>query len=522
MRRVAPALVFLWACAVASAVVPPTVLVAQLKAPPTDGVDHNLIVDDRMAAALDQIGQVNPVVWSLADAYIRAANDERRIVFKEDASEKDIRAAAERLRIPYVLFLTVFKDGDSLRPIAYLYNGRSNRPSWRFGEYDSKSQYRPRLFVDGKSQTNVGQFGEVGKVFETMVVLADGKPDWESTALTLARSWAEVLGDTVFKDLPRRPQLTRPVADHDHQGGTVAIDPAPSDALERQMNQLLAEGKTALAILTLQEAIDRSPYNTEPRLLLVRLLTRQGLYDEAAKEARRTARLMPDDVSLWLRSARAWLVAGKPGEAQTDLNEATRRNAKAVASMAVLGDILLAQNRLTDAVQAYSASMSAGPTPEAVVGLAVAKGLLGDAEGCKKELDTLAGANPETLERTYLRAVELIDQASNQVSAACRELIPLARHSPKTTDVIARAVVVRARTLALSNLVSNLPVPGRFKNSHAERDLAQKLLAQCGQEILDFAQSGDEDLGDEATLSLGEALDRVPMVKALFDDENKI
>jgi len=503
--------------------VPPTVLVAQLMTPPVEGVDHNLAVDSRMGQALDEVGQVVPVVWSISDPYIRAANSEGTIEFDPHATQQQIRAAADKLRIPYVLFVTAFKENNSLRALAYLYRGRDSRPMWRFGEYDRQSKYKPRLFVDEKSKDNVAKVGDVSKVFESLIAYADGLPDWDSTTLTLARTWSELLGATAFKDLPKRPRLNVPKDPNTNLGGTDPVQPQPEEgvALKKQIDALVAAERPALAVLTLREAIDRSPYDPVLRQWLVELLTKQGFLAEAAQEARRAAKLTPSAPEPWLASARAWLSAGQPQEAQADLDVANRNNAKGLASMAVLGDILLAQNRLSDAMAAYSASISAGPTPEAVVGRAVARGLLGDAEGCKADLKAVADASPASLDGMYVRAVELISQSASIVSASCRELIPLARHAPKTTAVVARAAALQRQTLALSNLVAQLPTPKRFEKSQAERDLAHKLLAQCGQEILDLATSGDDNLGDEATMSLSEALELLPYVQSVYQLESR-
>lgn len=518
-----PAVLLALAVSAPARSVPPTVLVAQLMAPPVEGVDRNLLVGSRMAQALDEIGQVVPVFWSMTDPYIRAANDEGTIQFDAQASQQKIREAAEKLRVPYVLFVTVFKENNGLRPLAFLYRGRDSRPIWRFGEYDRQSRYRPRLFVDEKSRKAVGQFTDIDKMFESMVAYVDGRPDWDSTALSLTRTWSELLADTAFHDLPKRPRLSTP---HDRKaelGGTVAVtlDPAAGAALKKQVDALVAEGKPAMAILTLREAVDQAPYDIGPRQWLIDLLSAQGMAFEAAMEARRAARLTPGDPGPWLKSARHWLAAGKPKEAQADLDVATHHNAKAVASMAVLGDILLVQNRLVDAMNAYSASITAGPTPEAVVGRAVARGLLGDVEGCQADLKAVNDASPASLEQTYVRAVELVSQAVDVVGSSCRELIPVARHAPKTPEVVARAMALQRQTLALSNLVALLPTPQRYKKSQAERDLAQKLLAQCGQEILDLATTGDDDLADEATMSLSEVLELVPYVRALYQEERR-
>ncbi|MBS1709595.1 MAG: hypothetical protein JSS65_12855 [Armatimonadetes bacterium] len=502
---------------------PPTVLIAQLLAPPVSGVDRNLIMDTQMASALDEVGQVFPVVWSMSDAYIRAANDEKSIAFNPDATEKEIRAAADKLRIPYVLFITVFKEEGNIRPLAYLYRGREGRPIWKFGEYDRQSKYRPRLFTDDKTQDNIKKFGDIDKVFESIVAYTNGVPDWENTALSLARTWSEYLADTTFRGLPKRPRLSAPEKGPGTLGGTDPVVPAPKqgDELKAQTDALVAQGKAPLAIVTLRDAIDKAPYEPKRRIWLTDLLLKQGMPQEAATEARRAASMMPDEVALWLRAAKAWIIAGHPKEAQKDLDQAMQRDGKAVAGMAVLGDIYLMQNRLTDAVEAYSTAIASSPTPEAVVGRAVARGLMGDADGCRTDLHSLEVADPASLDNVYCRAAELIDQAATLATNACRELIPYARHAPKTPESVARAVALQRQTLALSNLVSLLPVPSRFEKSHSERDLAHKLLAQCGQEILDFANSGDDNLGEEATLSLGEAARLLPWAQELFLSERK-
>ena len=74
---------------------------------------------------------------------------------------------------------------------------------------------------------------------------------------------------------------------------------------------------------------------------------------------------MPDAIELRVLAARAWMRAGKPDEAQTDLNEAMARNPDGAGTRLLLGEIGIAQLKPERALDHLSKSIAAGDSAEA-------------------------------------------------------------------------------------------------------------------------------------------------------------
>jgi tetratricopeptide (TPR) repeat protein len=137
------------------------------------------------------------------------------------------------------------------------------------------------------------------------------------TALALT---ALVVAPLEAQDVPMEPlsQITpgRPHGQH---------DPHSKLSAEQQINVALqhqAEGRTELALTTLDQAIGRYPENA--RLLAVRgsLYLEQGKVSEALKDLEAALSLDPDDVSALVNRAQAYRQFGRIGEALADLDRA--------------------------------------------------------------------------------------------------------------------------------------------------------------------------------------------------------
>jgi len=505
----------------------PAVLIVQAYSPTVNDMDPNLSIDSYLAGEIEQEGRVTPIVWSLSDPVFRALVDDGEIPrFTPTPTEREIREVAGRLRVDYVMTIAAIKEEGQAKPIAKLYRGTSTREIWSFGSVERDRQYRPVVVIDGKrddakSRELIERHG-IGLFSQSMVVTVNGLPDWESTSRSIARTWLALLGATAWANHPPHPKVANP-ADTNFTGPPkgLTIPASADDSILAKADELVAEGRPDMAILVLRDSIDLAPFEPKRRLKLATILMDQGLPAEAAMEARRAAQLSPDQVDLWLMAAKGWLLAQRPDEAQADANQALARNANQVAAQEILGDIYVLQGKYPEAIEAYTASIEAGPKVTAVAGRAIAYAMNLEPEKCSEDLDRLKETSPESLAVAYRVAIQLADQGIDDLAKEIRNVIPAIRLAPQSAEVIDRAGRAQKAAQSLAGLISAIPVPARHQKSHEGRDLAHKLLAQSAQETLDFAKSGDADLGSEAAISLGEALKLLPNIREQYRIERR-
>jgi len=505
----------------------PSVLIVQAYSPSINDLDPNLPLDSYFAGELEQEGRVVPIVWSLSDPVFRGLVEDGELPrFTATPSEKEIREVAARLKVDYVLTIAAIKEEGQAKPIANLYRGTSNKEIWSFGRVERDRAYRPVVIIDGKrddakSKELMDRHG-AGHLSQTMVVTINGLPDWESTSRSIARTWRELLAATAWSGHPPHPKVANPADTNTTvQPRGVTIQASADNSVLERADALIAEGRPDMAILVLRDSIDLAPFEPKRRVKLATLLMDQGLPEEAALEARRAAQLTPEHIELWLMAAKGWLLAQKPDEAQADVNQALSRNANRVATHEILGDIYVLQGKYTEAIASYTASIEAGPKVTAVIGRAIAYAMASMPAECAEDLARLKDTSPESLSAAYAVAIQLADQGLDSLANELRNLIPAIRLAPKSAEVIARAEKAQRAAHSLANLISALPVPARHVKSHEGRDLAHKLLAQSAQETLDFAQTGDADLGSEAAISLGEALKLLPNIREAYRIERR-
>ncbi len=510
-----------WACAA------PRLLIVQFREENNDETDLNLRIDIYIAQAVDDIGQVEPVVWSSLDPVFRKAFDEGKIGLEQEApTEKELPNVARILEADYVLVVRATKLEGQVTPTAVLYRGGLSNKVWTYGRWN-KRDYIAEISVDGRIDPD--EVRDLNRKLTKdptgiMSVTIDGRPDWDSTATTIARTWAMMWERTAFKHLEAHPKVTPNVLTPDQGGpkGTGAeIPTVPYDEIDAAVKKFSSEGRLDLVAMLLRDAVDRYPFDVGLRTRLTRALSDLGQNEAAAQEAERAALISRDSARLWLDAARSWLLAENPVRAQEAVNQALARGAQGPESSALLGEIYVLSGDFPAAVAAYTRSIEAGPTPSAVIGRAIANGLAGEAEACANDLKALVDIDPDTYLRAYQTAVTLADNRIDIISKSLRELPPLLRLRKKDPALVAQAAAMERQARALSTLIDNIIAPERFAGSHRTRALAHKLILQSSQEILDFAKTGDDDLGEEGTISLGEALRLFPTARSEFRQERQ-
>lgn len=476
----------------------PEVLVAQILLPgPRDENDPNVLIAPYLAEQLQQDARVQPILWSMADPLFRRYVETGIVSdFDERPSIAEVRETARKLRVDWVILVVGQKTEDRLLPFIELFRGTRPGAEWKFG-------------TDAETQEM------------EYTVLVNNRPDWDSSARSIARTVALKMGEGPFSRFPRRPVAVTPDPQPGttFEGPTVNIGPAlQGNALERA-GALIQAGNWGPAILLMRDEIDANPTDPAPRVALVQALTQNGLPEQAALEARRAAALTQDGNALRLAAARAWLADANVDEAQKDLNDALARGADGPEAWTIQGEIHLLRGESQRAVDRFARALEVEDLPAARMGLAIAYALAGRADEAADQFAQVRSLGPDAIDLAYRRAIQLVDRSLIVLIDELRTLPQVARLKAREPEVIARAATAEARVRALSALMGSIPVPERFRGSHDQRDLAHKLLAQSAQEILVFAQTADEDLGSGAAISLGEALKLLPGVRRLYDVE---
>lgn len=475
----------------------PEVLVAQVLLPSSSASDPNVLVADSLADELAEQGRVRPILWSMSDPVFRAYVESGILgEFKPRPSVDQIREAGRKLRVDFVLLVVGQRTEGKLYPVVELYAQGQTAADWKFGP-------------------------ETDKDALTLTVQVNGLTDWDSSARTVARTVAAKLGDGPFHKYVARPRVapttpTNPTTTTD--SGAAGPLASGTDSLARA-DALMRAGQWESGILLLRDAIDLDPTDLSSRQALVEALFAHGLYAQSALEARRAAPLVENGEALRLQAARSWLADSQFEEAKVDVNEAQMRGATGPEVWSLLAEIDLLEGDSERAIERFAKVLEVSPTSEARLGLACAYALAGRAEDSEREFAQLRQADGAELERMYERTIQLVDRALMKVVDDLRLAPQLIRMNPRAPEVVARAATIEVRVRALGSLTGAIPVPQKYQRSHAARDLAHKLLAQCAQEVLAFAKSGDPDIGTEAAISLAEAVKLLPSVRESYAAE---
>lgn len=460
------------------------------------------------AEILSQEGRTIPVVWSELDPLFRSYLDERLIVGERvDPKQEDVVRTARNIRAQYILAVEAVIIDANLHPRIQLYQVGRGSPIWRYG-FDNDNTH-------------------------SFLISVDNVPDWDATARSLGQTLAAQMFAGPLKEFAGAvgPVDVNPGTSGGGGGSTISqagiatiVDPPPpvvdaaaSKAVMDEAQKHIEEGRTDLAILLLKDAIDLDPFEPERRILLVELLSQQGMNEQAADEGRRAARLSVDNADLWLAAARCWMLAGKPAEAKQDIQEALARGADGFLAQRILGDINLFEGRLSQAIEAYEKALGFEDRFPARMGLALAHGLNGDADASEAQLLAAkipaGGATPEQ----YYFTIQLLDLAASDLAKKMSVLLPSIR--VRGSEMASAADEIERQATALARILSKMPPPEAHTRSHGERTLAHKLLSQSALEMVAFAKQGDKDAGDESVLSLAEATRIMGNARELFGAE---
>lgn len=480
-----------WGAASLSVAERPLMLIAQVM---VGNPDNNLNLDAVLADELDRVGQVSTVIWSMTDPVVRSMDADGKIIFSPIKNEADGIFKARVVGAKYLLLVVASRRDMTVVPYARLLRLGASRPVWSYNERDWEK--------DQKAEKDPN-------TFKAFAVRVEGEMDWDSTARSIARSWAQGLSSTGLRGLPRNPRAD-----------TADVSPfqAPGLQIPILTGDLMAVAPP-LREAAMRDAIDRDPERLELRTQLFDEQVRNMDYAAAALTAELAGRIDPGDSQWKLRAAYAHALNGETDRASalaTVVPEAALSEPK---NAAMLGDVMLASGDYVHAVEAFTRSIKARPSPEALVGRAVANALSGHKEASEADLKAVTDAPGPRAVAGYRLAVAKFEQAAERLAASVRELVPLARTKPNDPEMVARAVTLAAKTDALAAAVTALVPPEIHKRSHALLGLACNLLGQSSQEVLELAQSGSADQESQAKDSLQEALLQLPDHRTIFREE---
>jgi tetratricopeptide (TPR) repeat protein len=505
-------------CSLASA--GPGALIVQGAPPGKKDPDPEQSLVHRLAQALDDDGRVSPIAWSLSDPIFRAAVDEKlirnpaRIPTVEQATE-----AANKLRAEYVLFVQIWQDEDMLYGKAQLY--RRGKQIWDDPPKDPAMQALERS-QRRSGQAQVTPLGDA----RIMQIALDGKFDLDNALGSLARTWAQLLGENPLKAHPARPRIETPEPDPGQK--PMVVEPPPPRKVDNaqlltEVMRLLAANEFVQAVETLREAVDVEPLDLERRRLLVSALQQGRQPELAGLEARRAARLMPEAAELWALAARSWLEAGKPDEAQMDLNEAVARAPQSPDTRSLLGEMNLMKLEFELAIEHFTFVIETSPSSDAYFKRAVARAMDGDHRGAIADLQEARNLGlalePGVYRAQYRLALAATEEALTESTVATRTLLQRARLRGREQEVASDLQELQKQVMSMRALYTDMTAPAEHRRSHEQRVLALNLLSQCLSEVESYLKSKDEEVLSDATINLGEVFRNLAEAKQAYEAE---
>ncbi|MBL8059752.1 MAG: hypothetical protein JNK63_03435 [Chthonomonas sp.] len=434
---------------------------------------------------------LNPIVWSYNDPQFRDAIYNRLApegVF--EPTQEQMEAVARALKAPFWVTIIVKSEKDLLGTIISVYRTGQRKPAWT-------------------------------KTLETRAEVG-GVNSRIQAEQALARSWGFELRQNLFKDHVRKVAVPDPnpsegtITTPDPVTPTVAPD---AGALLSQVDALIAAKQSAEAVTVLWEAVDQAPNELPIRKLLIDTLIRLGKNNEAVDECRRALLIWPGEQSFRLAHIRCLLALGEADRAAEELQEAQARNPDSLEILELKGNVALLRGLYQQAREAFMTVLSRESKPAVQASLAVTVGLEGDTAEARRLMSTMPPTDDAGTADVYTRLVAVSRRAIDRLAAELREVLRLGRLQPGNQAVVNRAQRVFKSCEGLDGVLETARVPENHRQSHEQRVLAQKLLTQAAAEIFSFTRSGNPETGDEATISLGEALRAYTDAEKAFDNE---
>ena len=463
-------------------------------------------VDNFFAQQLDEDGKVISIVWGVTDPIFRAALVDGSLGSVPDRPGiKEAEAAASKLRAEYLAILEV--------------SPKSGQLQGRITVYRQGSQ----VFKDE----------------QLFSIQMSGQLNGNASAKSLARTWASKLGASVWKSIPSKSKIQPPEI-----GGaqvTTAESPvavpvdnkavvAQADAIRKEAEKeiealkrdstdktkpsidpaelssriaLLQASRDQAVVAWYRDAVDAEPLDFDRRRLLIESIMLVDPRD-AAREARRSARLLTDHPELRVQAARAWLMVPDEAEAQSDLNEAISRDPEAVSVRLLLAEIGLLKLEADRALEHADKAVKKESNSETHFIRALCRALLGGLDGVKADFGVI-GKSGTTPSQNRL-ALRVLDKSLDESISALKTLIQKGIVK-KSDEGVRDGVELLQRTIASRiTLLEGLTIPVTTRALYDHLLLAHKLLAQSVIDLRGFLNAEGEDSLNESRINLGEAV----------------
>ncbi len=463
-------------------------MIVQTIVSPKDNVDNNVLMADYVAQELETEGRITPIAYSMTDPVFRAAVQGGKL--KDAPDRPNLNQSFEVARVlgaEYVMVVEGVQVGNAIKTKAKIYRDRK----------------------------------QVWKDEQNLVVNSIGATNQDSTCKSLARTMVLRMNSGPFKGFVRRKVSVTPELSKGQEPILpVVTRPVPaqaeSSAWKAEVRSLIANGKKALALAALRDAVDAAPLDVERRMELITFLMRDDP-KAAGEEARRSISLVPDRSDLRALSAKAWMQAGLPEEAQKDLNEAVARDPNGQNTRLMLGELALGQLDAEKALDHLDQAIKQKDSGQARFLRGACHGLLGH----KAEMlaDFKQGAvlqekpSDQEITERYNLVADIVDRLVAQDGIELRSLTQKVVVRPKDNELKQEVTSVSKRIVSRSELISVIATPVASKQINEKRLLVHNLMAQSLTDLQAFCDKGDEDSLADCRINLGEALRQLGLIK---------
>lgn len=484
MRRIFLLLILLLlACFAAAA--KPIVIIGSQRAAKIEDSDPNVEIAAYFATHLDDTGRVQAVLWSPSDETFRKWQEDKKAPAGEPESSLDrMLETARSVGAKYVCLVSAFWSNGNVQGSVLCYDTKG-KLAWRHAD--------------------------------SMMVEVSGVKDSTSSAESIARTWAVMLSDGLLRGFPAtKPDDGAPGESQPTVPDRVA-DPLPAPQPQTPIAadpqtylskaaRLVSQGQNGEAIMILREGVDVLPYSGAIREQLVRVLVAAGLNEVAADEATRFGKMNPQTPALLVFSAKMWIEIGRVDRAQDALNEAKARDGENASVISTQATIDLMNGELGKAQTGFQAALANKRTSDTAIGLALASALQGQIEPMQDAIAQWQKLTSDEPAQQYRWVMRVLDGRMDLIAEQFRDGLRHATADPKSAATRSLWAKLESVANSLASLLEALQPPKNHFESHEMRQLAHKLLIQAAGDCLAYADSGDEEAGSEATISLGEAL----------------
>ena len=458
----------------------PKILILQRAGHDTMNISHDL------AQALEATGRVRSIVYGMSDPVFRAAASDGLLgEYPRKPSVDDGKAIAKLLKAEYLLSVDISEKEGTLTGVTKLY--KSGAEIWN---------HKTSISVKVNNEKDIA--GGLQSVARTIATTMEFEP---------------------LKSLPKAglPNQNKP---QEGQQPTIGEETVPAANLK--LKQLLDQADTALkagdqrsAVLILRDAIDVAPLEVEPRMRLIKLYQDLGQTDLAISFSKASASTI-GSAAMLIESAKIFLRSAKYDEATATLNEAMMIEPANPGIRLLFAEISLRQASPQKALEHIEAVLKVKPTAECYVLRAVCRALLGSGESVTLDLDRAKKLEPEILNQSYDRIVEILDSAMSTEGPVLRDLFQRA-NLRRTADEVIEGVQSQERLSgACLILLKVVTTPQDRRESHEIRLLALVLLQQTVGNLKSYVGTGNTDSMSDAKFSLGDCLKQLVLARETY------